>query len=334
MSNLANIFNSDLFSFTSLTSAVNMIPEKPHQLGQWFNWNGQGVNTTSIIVEELEGRLAVIPSAARGTVGKGQANPKRKARSFVIPHYPHYDVIKAIEVQGVRAFGSSSEFETVEAKLAEKYVSMRDNHDVTEEFAKAGAISGILRDADGSVIYDWHQEFKVSRNTHNIDFTDVSINLRDELIAAKRKGEKAIGGTLLYSGWKLVCTPTIFSAITSHPSIVAAYERWQDGAFLRADNRKGFMIADDIEVVSYHNNTVGSVEFITEGESYLVPNSQNLFQSRFAPADTMEAANTIGLPLYMMSEPMDFGRGVDLATEQNAIYYAVLPKAIVQIKQK
>ncbi len=334
MSNLANIFNSDLFSFTSLTSAVNMIPEKPHQLGQWFNWNGQGVNTTSIIVEELEGRLAVIPSAARGTVGKGQANPKRKARSFVIPHYPHYDMIKATEVQGVRAFGSSSDFETVEAKLAEKYVSMRDNHDVTEEFAKAGAISGILRDADGSVIYDWHQEFKVSRNTHDIDFTDVSINLRDELIAAKRKGEKAIGGTLLYSGWKLVCTPTIFSAITSHPSIVAAYERWQDGAFLRADNRKGFMIADDIEVVSYHNNTVGSVEFITEGESYLVPNSQNLFQSRFAPADTMEAANTIGLPLYMMSEPMDFGRGVDLATEQNAIYYAVLPKAIVRIKQK
>jgi len=334
MSNLANIFNSDLFSFTSLTSAVNMIPEKPHQLGTWFNWNGQGVNTTSIIVEELEGRLAVIPSAARGTIGKGQANPKRKARSFVIPHYPHYDMIKATEVQGVRAFGSSSDFETVEAKLAEKYVSMRDNHDVTEEFAKAGAISGILRDADGSVIYDWHQEFKVSRNTHDIDFTDVSINLRDELISAKRKGEKAIGGTLLYSGWKLVCTPTIFSAITSHPSVVAAYERWQDGAFLRADNRKGFMIADDIEVVSYHNNTVGDVEFITEGESYLVPNSQNLFQSRFAPADTVEAANTIGLPLYMMSEPMPFGRGVDLATEQNAIYYAVLPKAIVRIKQK
>ncbi|MEN3142326.1 major capsid protein [Ochrobactrum sp. WV_118_8] len=334
MSNLANIFNSDLFSFTSLTSAVNMIPEKPHQLGTWFNWNGQGVNTTSIIVEELEGRLAVIPSAARGTIGKGQANPKRKARSFVIPHYPHYDMIKATEVQGVRAFGSSSDFETVEAKLAEKYVSMRDNHDVTEEFAKAGAISGILRDADGSVIYDWHQEFKVSRNTHDIDFTDVSINIRDELIAAKRKGEKAIGGTLLYSGWKLVCTPTIFSAITSHPSVVAAYERWQDGAFLRADNRKGFMIADDIEVVSYHNNTVGDVEFITEGESYLVPNSQNLFQSRFAPADTVEAANTIGLPLYMMSEPMPFGRGVDLATEQNAIYYAVLPKAIVRIKQK
>ncbi|MCH4539471.1 major capsid protein [Ochrobactrum sp. A-1] len=311
-----------------------MIPEKPHQLGQWFNWNGQGVNTTSIIVEELEGRLAVIPSAPRGTIGKAQANPKRKARSFVIPHYPHYDMIKATEVQGVRAFGSSSEFETVEAKLAEKYASMRDNHDVTEEFAKAGAISGILRDYDGSVIYDWHQEFKVSRNTHDIDFTDVSINLRDELIAAKRKGEKAIGGTLLYSGWKLVCTPTIFSAITSHPSIVAAYERWQDGAFLRADNRKGFMIADDIEVVSYHNNTVGDVEFIAEGESYLVPNSQNLFQSRFAPADTMEAANTIGLPLYMMSEPMPYGRGVDLATEQNAIYYAVLPKAIVRIKQK
>src|SRR5690606_16228507 len=142
MSNLANIFNSDLFSFTSLTTAVNQIPEKPHQLGAWFNWNAQGVNTTSIIVEELEGKLAVIPSAARGTVGKGQTNAKRKARSFIIPHYPHYDAVHATEVQGVRAFGSNSEMETVEAKLAEKYVSMRANPAVTEEFAKAGPISG------------------------------------------------------------------------------------------------------------------------------------------------------------------------------------------------
>lgn len=209
---------------------------------------------------------------------------------------------------------------------------MRENHDVTEEFARAGAVSGLLRDADGSTLYDWHQEFKVARNTHNINFTDTKTDVRDELINAKRKAEKAIGGTMMYQGFKLICTQTIFNAIISHPSIKAAYDRWQDGAFLRADNRKGFMIADNIEVIEYPNNVVGNVEYLTEGESFLIPNSDNLFQSRFAPADNTIFANTIGLPLYMVAEPMKFGRGFELLTEQNAIFYTALPRAIVRIK--
>lgn len=139
---------------------------------------------------------------------------------------------------------------------------------------------------------------------------------------------------MLVSGYKWVLTPSVYDKATTHPSIKAAFDRWQDGAFLRADNRKGFMIADDIEVVSYHNSKVGDVSFIEDGDSFLVPNASDLFHVRFAPADTLEAANTIGLPLYEMSEPMPFGRGVDLATESNAIYYTALPRAIVRIQLK
>ena len=38
--------------------------------------------------------------------------------SFTVPHYPTYDQILASEIQGVRAFGSDNQMETVEAKLA------------------------------------------------------------------------------------------------------------------------------------------------------------------------------------------------------------------------
>lgn len=326
--------NLDMFQITELTQAINKVPEKNKLLGELFSWNAKGVSTTSITVEEKEGRFSVIPTAQRGTIGVGKSSDKRTLRSFIIPHYPHYDALLATEVQGIKMFGSNNELETVESKLAEKLAAMRENHDTTEEFARAGAVSGLLRDADGSVLYDWHKEFKVARNTHDINFTDAKTDVRDELINAKRKAEKAIGGTLLYQGFKLVCTQTIFTAIVTHPSIKAAYERWQDGAFLRADNRKGFMIADNIEVIEYPNNVVGDVEFLNEGESFLIPNSTNLFQSRFAPADNTVFANTVGLPLYMMAEPMKFSRGFELVTEQNAIFYTALPQAIVRIKAK
>lgn len=108
----------------------------------------------------------------------------------------------------MRAFGSDNDLEVLDQKIAERIAEMRDNHDVTDEFLRACAVSGVLRDKDGSLIYDWHDEMKVERNVHDIDFDDASVDIRDELIKAKRKGEIAIGGSLMYSGWKLVCTPT------------------------------------------------------------------------------------------------------------------------------
>jgi len=329
---MLNVFESDLFSFTSLTSAVNKLPEKPHELGQWLPWNEQGVNTVSIVVEEKDGSLSVVPSAPRGG-GKLAAVKRdpRRARSLLVPHYPHYDSILAAEVQGVRAFGSESQMETVEAKRAEKLAAMQANHEVTWEFARAGAISGVLYDANGDVIYDWHSEFGVSRNSHDIALGTATTNVRDQLIQAKRKSEVELGATLA-SGYKLICGSAIWSEITSHASVEKAFDRWQDGAYLRADNRRGFMIADDIEVVSYHKSKVGDLEFIAPDEAFLCPIAP-IYQARFAPADTLEAANTIGLPLYTMGEPMPFGRGIELCTESNHIHYVERPRAIVRIKK-
>lgn len=332
MPNMLNVFQSDLFSFTSLTGAVNKIPEKPHELGVWLPWNAQGVNTTSIVVEEKDGQLSVIPTAARGTVGHAVKRDPRRARSFIVPHYPHYDAILATEVQGIRQFGSADAMETVETKRAEKLASMQANHEVTWEFARAGAVTGLLVDADGDTIYDWHAEFGVVRNTHDIALDVATTNVRQELIAAKRKSEVELGGAVVSHGYKLICGSEIFDEIVTHPTVEKAYDRWQDGAFLRADNRKGFMLADDIEVVSYHKSKVGDIDFIEPDEAFLCPIAP-IYQVRFAPADTLEAANTIGLPLYTMGEPMPYGRGIDLCTESNHIHYVERPRAIVMVKK-
>lgn len=208
MGNMAHVFNSERFNLLTLTTAINLIPEKPKDLGNWFNWNAQGVNTFSVAVEEKQGKLSVLATAPRGTIGQGQSSPRRVLRTFEVPHYPQYDKILATEIQNVRAFGSDNDLEVLDQKIAERIAEMRDNHDVTDEFLRACAVSGVLRDKDGSLIYDWHDEMKVERNVHDIDFDDASVDIRDELIKAKRKGEIAIGGSLMYSGWKLVCTPT------------------------------------------------------------------------------------------------------------------------------
>ncbi|MBB4064045.1 major capsid protein [Gellertiella hungarica] len=328
---LANVFKSDIFSFTSLTAAINMVPPQPTSVDGFATFAESGVNTLTVTVEEKDGRIGIVKSAPRGSVGRGISSKQRRARAFTVPHYPTYDQILASEIQGVRAFGSDNQMETVEAKLAEKRGDMLADLNNTINMGKWGAIAGVLYDADGSVLYDWHSEFGVARNEISIDLTNPNLNLRDEMIKAKRQAEKELGG-YTFSKFTVALPAGVFDAFVSHVSLKEAYDRWQDGAFLRADNRKGFMIADNIEIKSVDITDLGNgLTTIPDDEGYMIPDANGLLKVNYAPADTMEAANTIGLPYYAMSEPMPFGKGVELAAETNFIAYAEKPRAIVRI---
>jgi len=330
--NLANVFKGDLFSFTSLTAAINLLPPLPTSVDGFAKFVESGINTTTVVVEEKDGKIGIVASAPRGTIGRGQSSKKRRARSFAVPHYPTFDSIMASEVQGVRQFGSDNTMETVEAKLAEKRADMAADLTNTQNFGKWGAIQGVLYDEDGSVIYDWFDEFGVARNEISIDLSDATINLRDKMIEAKRAAEKELGG-YTFSKFTVALPAAVFDEFVSHPSLKEAYDRWQDGAFLRADNRKGFMIADNIEIKSVDVADVGNgLKVIPDDEGFMIPDANGLLKVNYSPADTLEAANTIGLPFYMASEPMPFGKGVELQAETNFLAYAEKPRAIVRIR--
>lgn len=331
-----NLYNTGDFSFGTLTAATNIIPEKPHQLGEIFNFTAQGVATNTVAIDEQYGAISVIPTSKRGTVGKGVASRNRKVRYLEIPHYAHYDSVKAVEVQGVRKWGSTDEMETVIYARDQKLENMKANHEVTWEFARAGAITGRLYDfidydTQPELIYDWHEEFSVARNTHKFNWSGASVDVRQELVKAKRKAEKELVG-MKPTRWIWLCPDVIHDEVVVAPSIKSAFERWEDGSQYRADNRAGFTIADNIDIVSYESRSIGNLKFLADDESYLVPVMDDFFQVRFGPADTAEAVNTIGLPLYTMAEPMPFDRGTEMVMESNHLHFTTRPRGIVQIK--
>ncbi|MDX1216308.1 hypothetical protein GOL99_12260 [Sinorhizobium medicae] len=328
---LANVFKSDVFSFMSLTAAINLLPPQPTSVDGFASFTESGINTATVAVEEKDGKIGVVKSQPRGFIGRGQATKQRRLRKFDVPHYPEFDALMASEVQSVRQFGSDNTMEGVEAKLAEKRVDLLGKLNLTIDAGKWGAVAGVLLDADGSVLYDWFNEFGVARNEISIDLTDASLNLRDEIIKAKRQAEKELGG-YTWSKFTVALPAAVFDAFVSHPSLRDAYDRWQDGAFLRADNRAGFMIADNVEIKSVDITDLGNGQTtIPDDEGFMIPNANGLLKVNYSPADTMEAANTIGLPYYMASELMPFGKGVELQAETNFLAYAEKPRAIVRI---
>lgn len=329
--NLANVFRGDLFSFTSLTNAINLVPPQPTSINEFVKFRESGINTLSVIVEEKEGRIGIAASAPRGSVGRGVASKRRKARSFTVPHYPTYDAILASSIQDVRQFGSTDAMETVEGKLSEKREDMLGILNQTRNFGQWGAVQGVLYDDDGSVIYDWFDEFGVERNEIQLDLSDSSLELRDEVIKIKRMAEKELGG-YTFSQFTLALPGPVFDKFVAHRSLKEAYDRQADGAFKRDDLRKGFLIADNVWVKSVDIVDVGNgLKLIPEDEGFLLPNADALYKLSNSPADTIQAANTVGLPFYMASEPMPFGKGADLQAETNFLAFVEKPRAIVRI---
>ena len=108
-----NVFEQDAFGVISLTDSVNAIPFTPGRAGQAIQWNERGVTTTTIMIESVDGTLQLLNPSARGGHGTTKTKDKRSARALIVPHYQYDDAINADEVQGVRAFGSETEVQSV-----------------------------------------------------------------------------------------------------------------------------------------------------------------------------------------------------------------------------
>ena len=114
---MLDIFNDDAFSLTSLTATINQMDNKPSRLGQLGLFQESGINTTTVVVESINGELRLLPSTERGAPATQAIGDKRQLYSFVVPHIPHDSTILAAEVQNVRQFASEDAMQGVQALL-------------------------------------------------------------------------------------------------------------------------------------------------------------------------------------------------------------------------
>jgi hypothetical protein len=297
-----DIFSSSAFSMVALTDAINKMPYVPGRIGQLGLFREQGVSTTSVMIEEREGSLNLVETTARGAPAIQNTTNKRKARSLVVPHIALEDTILADEVQNVRAFGSESMLEGVQAVVNQRMFEMATKMDATLEHLRIGAIKGQILDADGSaVIYDLFTEFGVTAHTE-IDFdldnaTPAPGVIKKKCHDIRRKIEDELGAQP-YEHIHAICGADFFDDLITHPEVEKAYERYLDGAFLRQGQARGSFEYSGIVFEEYRGR-VGTVDFTDASKAYFFPvGVPGLFRQYNAPADFVETANTIGLPRY------------------------------------
>jgi Phage major capsid protein E len=325
-----DIFNEDAFSVSSLSQTIVDIPQVQTILGSSGLFKEYGITTTSMMIERQGSSLRLVPTAPRGGVGQPVSLGGRSMIPVAAVHLPQTGSVMADEVQGVRAFGSETEVQSVMSVVKQKLTVAKGNLDLTLEYHRIGAIKGLILDADGvSPVMDMYATFNVAQQTKNFILGTVGTRVKDKITDIKRMIRTKLGGRS-FTGVDVLCSAEFFDSLTRHATIEKAYELFNQNSYARTDQRGTAFTFADVTFREYLGG-VGTTDFIPAGEAYAYPTGvSGLFQTAYAPAPYMETVNTTGLPYYAKQQAMPFNKGIELESQSNPINFCSLPETVVK----
>lgn len=320
----------DMFSIANLTAAINKLPAIPGKVGAMGLFEEKGVNSTSVVIDEREGRLVLVPNTSRNDDPAPVKAGKRKRRSFETLHLPVARPLLPSQIQGIAAFGQEGTAAPVATVINDNLQELKNSIEATREFQRVGALRGKLLDSDGSVLFDLYKEFEVEQKTINVNLGAAGTNVRKACLDAKRYSESKLGGVMV-TGFRSLCGPDWFDAFIEHEKVKAAFANYQEAQDrLGGDLRNGFTFGG-IEFIEY-DVTVSSQRFIPANVAQVFPVAKGVFRMFNAPANYNETVNTLGLPFYSKAEPRKLGKGWDLEAQGNPLAMCLFPEALVELK--
>lgn len=332
-----DIFNQDAFSLRSMTKAINKIPPRFSYLGQIPGlFEEVGSSTTNVMIEENEGKLALIPDSKRGTRGVSAAREKRKVRSFICGHKQVNDEVLADQVLGVRMFGSETEMDNVSRVVAERLQYAADSLDVTLEFMRLGAVKGIIMEPDetGAIVEtrNLFEEFEQQqyKQTWNVSSTTSEGAIKKKCNQLIRRTIQTIGGDPVRE-FHILCGDDLFDAIENSLEVREA-NKWRNNSdFLVDSHAYRYFEYGGIKFVNYQGY-VGSTQFIDAKKGYLLPiGVPNMFVVNYGPADYNESVGTVGIKYYAKQERLRFDKGIEIEAQTNPLVLCTRPAALCEI---
>ena len=331
-----NPFDTGGYSLAEMTQAINILPNLYTRLAQIGLFRFEGVTQRSVIIEQFEGILSLLPSVPLGSPATLGQREGRSMRSFALPWIPHDDVILPADIQGIPAIGVSDATDPLLAVMNRKLTLMRRKHAQTREYMEMNALRGIVKDGAGTTLYNYFTEFGLSQIAVDFLLGTAGTNVQGKVRTVLRNVEDNLLGESMTSVHALVSSE-FFDKLISHSKTADAYKFFAaTGAQpLRDDMRRAFPFAG-ILFEEYN----GSVTLSTGATERLIPAGEGIafpmgtfdtFTTYGGPANLLEAANTIGLPLYARQHLDEKGRWIDLMTEASILPVNKRPRIAIRL---
>ena len=330
------------YTAVDLTEQINRIPNSYGLLRAMGLFSEEGVISTTVEIRMEDGLLQVLPAKERGAPGTPAGREPGKTIFFNIPHFPHRDLIKPADIQNMLVMAARMKRPgTVDDEVAKRLNNMRNNHSITLEYVRMGALKGVIKDGNGDEIYDLYDEFDI--NQVDVDFvlgtanTDVIAKCEEvtDHIISNLKGEVASGIEVQVDG-------SFFNKLIQHAKVekywlqtnaagtLANMERDRLGGnwgrvfefqnIMWRENKTNFPVAGGAEAA------------IAQDTGYAYPTGTlDTFKTWFAPADTMQTLNSPGDQIFVSSEVLQHGKGIDLWSESNPLAVVKRPELVVKV---
>lgn len=335
-----DIFSGDAFSTFELTAALDNIPYKPQFLGELAIFDPRPVMTEVVAVEQRDNTLALVQTTSRGAPLEQRPKDGRTIRDFRTVRVAKGDRLMASELQGIRAFGSTSELEAVQAEVMRRNIALRNDVELTHENMRLGAVQGIVTDADGTTIRNYFTEFGITQPTE-VDFdldnaSPASGAVRkkcNSIIRAMQKAAKGLWtpGTRVFA----LAGDAFFDDLSAHPEVRETFLNWQAAADLRGGNAYQSFPYGGITWVNYRGTDDGTTVALNTDQAKFFPvGAPGVFQQAMSPGESFDWVNTPGQNIYALQVPdRDRNQYVDLEVYSYPLYICTRPGMLQRAKR-
>ena len=337
---ILDVFQGDAFSFRSLSAQVDRAEYIPSFLGSMSGlFDFVPIRTTEVWVEERDLGFAIIQTSERGAPPRQEGGEKRKARGFRTVRVADASRVYAHELQNIRAMGDEFAVKDLQMEIARRQLKITRNLDLTEENMRLGAIQGKVVDADGSVIYDWFDEFAQSAATEKTFDFGASSTIGDIIKAtnAIRRGIvrnlKGLGGAGVTV--HALCGDDFWDAFVMSPEVRQSYQYAMQATALQNDVGNAWETFRFGQIMwhNYRGTDDNSSVAIGAKKVKFFPVGAGIFKEVYAPAEPLQFTNTPGQRRYSWMVPdRDRNMWADVEVYAYPLHICTMPQALASGK--
>lgn len=348
------------FPFTSreLTEEVRLHPKRYGLVSGLNIFPLETIASTFVQITEDNGVLRVLAAEERGAQGAKPKRGKQANRIFQVPHFPHEDALLAKDLQDRKSVMNGVEVPAnLTTESAKVLGRLARNHAITAEYLRVQCLKGIIKDGDGTTLTNLFTDF--GKTQKSVDFvlgTDATdVRAKDEEVRGYIE-DNVLGETI--GDVEVLVDSSFFSKLIKHPDCADLYKSSPDVRELRLLPRyreggitgRMFNPFGNVTYIEYRGSAPvagGTEKFIATDEGHAYPvGTENLFATYAAPADTLTELNSLpsimdmdfedgagrfALPIFISTEMMKHGKGVEFWSESNILPMCKQPLALVKV---
>ena len=306
----------EVLDYTPLASLIERTDNALETMGLFEAFYG---TTTSAEVERMTLGSDVIKAQVRSGERNFAGTETSQIENFRIPFFPLDKLAKASEIQDFREYGTSDTPASVETRVERNLVRINKSHDFLRRAAMYECLKGNTYAnglAGSQFIKNYATVFGVTETSFSVDFT---VATSDPALKLEKEGREVIIAKAQDDAGSYSVVVLCGSGYDQYASSQEPLRQRLGGDVVgRVFDHKGIIYVEDIS---------GQ---IARGDAYMFPKGiMDMFQIHYAPANTLEHANTVAEEMYIFLETNR--RAATIETETSFVCVNTRAELVIKI---